>query len=348
MGAVKVFGWSADQSGCGWYRMQMPLAELARRGYETHAAEVMPDEWLETSDVLIAQRICKPAPTTNWQQIARHPRRPLMVVELDDDLWQVPPSSRVAYEWFSKPGVQGNLRLNLRVADLVTVSTEPLAEVVRRINPNVVVIPNAVPAAMLDLPAPERVDERFVVGWGGSSTHVMDFAEIGPQLTRFLQRNPATVLHTLGGPRHAMREHMTWLKRLAAEQWRVTEWSDDVWDYYRAIGHFDVSTAPLVPHVFNESKSPIKALEAAARGVPMVASAVGPYPEFVRHGETGLLVREPHEWPRALRDLLLDESMRTEMGAAARLQARAHTIERRGDLWEQTLLSQLTNHRKAS
>jgi glycosyltransferase involved in cell wall biosynthesis len=328
--------------------MQMPLDELARRGHDTLVSEELPKEWLDTCDVLIAQRICKSGPTKTWQRIAVHPRRPLMVVELDDDLWQVHPTSKVAYGWFSRPDVQENLRRNIAVADLVTVSTEPLADVVRRINPNVVVVANAVPSAMIDLPPVERPDDRFVVGWGGSSTHAMDLAEIGPQFVRFVQRNPATVLHTIGGPRHAMREHMTWLKRLTDDQWRATEWCDDVRDYYRAIGGFDVSTAPLVSHVFNESKSAIKALEAAARGVPIVASDVGPYSRFVRHGETGLLVRQVHEWPRALRDLLLDASMRTEMGAMARMQAREHTIERRGDDWERAIMSQLTGRRVAS
>ncbi|GAA1281296.1 hypothetical protein GCM10009634_26810 [Saccharothrix xinjiangensis] len=339
---MKVFGWSADQAGCGWYRMRMPLDELARRGHETHVAEEMPREWLDTCQVLIAQRICKPAASRTWQRIAQHPARPLMVVELDDDLWSVPPSSRVAYEWFSKPEVQENLRQNIRVADLVTVSTEPLADVVREFNPNVHVVPNAVPAGMLAMRPSERLDDRVVIGWGGSSTHVMDFADIGPKIVEYIAGRPDVLWHTVSGPRQLMMQHMRWLRRLPSEQWRALDWCEDIWDYYCAIGTFDISTAPLVPHVFNRSKSPIKALEAAARGVPMVASDVGPYSEFVRHGETGLLVKHAHEWPRALRTLVLDPGMREEMGAAARLQAREHTIERRGDEWEKVLLSQLS------
>jgi len=346
---MKVFGWSADNSGCGWYRMQMPLDELARRGHDTLVSMQLPNEWLDTCDVLVGQRICKPGPTGIWQRVARHPKRPLQVFDIDDDLWNVDPSSAESHRWFSRPDVQNNLRRNIQVADLVTVTTEALADRVKTINPNVVVIPNFVPAAMLDLPAIDRGDDgRIVVGWTGSSTHVMDFAEAGPQLARFLDRNSAAKLHTIGGNKAAFKELFKWARRVRDDQWDVSPWLNDLWDYYRELGHFDIATAPLVEHVFNQSKSWIKALESAARGIPIVASDVGPYRDFVQHGETGLLIRHTHEWSRALRDLVLDVSMRTEMGAMARQLAAKNTIEGNGHLWEQALLSQLTSSRAAS
>ncbi|WP_154697022.1 glycosyltransferase family 4 protein [Lentzea guizhouensis] len=345
---MKIFGWAADNMGCGWYRVRMPLNELARRGHETMANTIMPDEWLDTCDVLLGQRICEPGPSTAWQRIAVHPKRPLMVFDIDDDLWEVDPRSPVSYAWFSRPDVQERLRRNITVADLVTVTTETLADKVRALNPNVVVIPNFVPQAMLDLEAPERTDQRVVIGWAGSDTHVMDFEEIGPQFARFLERNSAAMLHTIGGSRQAFQERFSWAKRVDRDQWTVEDWFDDLWEYYRALGRFDIATAPLTPHVFNRSKSWIKALEAAARGVPIVASDVGPYPDFVVHGETGFLLRAPHEWPTVLRDLVLDAGMRAEMGAAARDLATRNTIEGNGHLWEQALLSQLTGSRAAS
>lgn len=340
---MKVFGWSADNSGCGWYRMRMPLDELARRGHDTLVAEDMPREWLDTCDVIIGQRICKPGPTRTWQRIAQHPKRPLMVFEVDDDLWQVPPSSVKSYRWFSLPEVKDALRANIRVADLVTVSTEPLADIVRELNPNVVVIPNFVPAAMLDLARGDREVTGVTVGWAGSETHVMDFEQIGPQLVRYFDRNPGVRWHTIAGPEHAVLQAFSWMRRFPREQWQATEWFDDIWDYYRALGQFDIATAPLLEHQFNRSKSWIKALEAAARGLPMIASAVGPYPHFVQHGNTGLLLKHEHEWPRALRDLVLDTAMREEMGAAARHLATRNTIEGNGHLWEDALQSQLTS-----
>jgi glycosyltransferase involved in cell wall biosynthesis len=93
---------------------------------------------------------------------------------------------------------------------------------------------------------------------------------------------------------------------------------------------------PLRPHVFNDSKSAVKALELAALGVPCIASNVGPYAGFVRHGETGFLASRRHEWHHYLQQLL-DPAVRKEMGAKARALATKNTIERNAHLWEKAL-----------
>jgi glycosyltransferase involved in cell wall biosynthesis len=76
---------------------------------------------------------------------------------------------------------------------------------------------------------------------------------------------------------------------------------------------------------------PTVLLEAAAEGVPAVASAVGGIPEIVIDQETGVLV-EPGDsaaLARAIIDLLNDDEKRRRLGAAARLLAtKRFTIER--------------------
>jgi glycosyltransferase involved in cell wall biosynthesis len=121
------------------------------------------------------------------------------------------------------------------------------------------------------------------------------------------------------------------------ERVRVTPWSKSVPDYWRAID-YDVMLAPLRPHPFNASKSPLRPLEAAALGIQVIASAYGEYEQFVEHGVTGYLVRRDHEWGRYLSELVNDEAARVEMGAAARRQAAAWTIEGNVKRWEEVLL----------
>jgi glycosyltransferase involved in cell wall biosynthesis len=74
-------------------------------------------------------------------------------------------------------------------------------------------------------------------------------------------------------------------------------------------------------------------LEAAATGVPAVASRLGGIPECVSDGETGFLVpeREPAALARRMDDLLGDSALRRRMGEAARARA-----EQRFDLHRQT------------
>ena len=60
--------------------------------------------------------------------------------------------------------------------------------------------------------------------------------------------------------------------------------------------------------------------EAMARGCPVVAPALGPFPEIIRHGETGLLSRPGSAAAGAAAALrfLQDSDLRATCGARAR------------------------------
>jgi D-inositol-3-phosphate glycosyltransferase len=66
------------------------------------------------------------------------------------------------------------------------------------------------------------------------------------------------------------------------------------------------------------------ALEAAASGVPVIASASGGLREAVAHGETGQLMdsRQPEDWGRAITRLLSEPELTATMGTVARVHAR--------------------------
>jgi len=89
--------------------------------------------------------------------------------------------------------------------------------------------------------------------------------------------------------------------------------------YYRAA---DVVVVPSRSESFG-----LVALEAAACGVPVVASAVGGLLNIVHDGVTGLLVegRHPARFGRAIREVLDDPIGAASMGAAAAVRARRFT-----------------------
>ena len=334
---VDVFGWLADRAGCGTIRLMQPLETLQ----ELEGIYTQYDEKLKTKGfmpkVLIGQRVCKDAPTNLWQTMARYPgQRPKLVYELDDDLWNIDPSNAAAYEWFingfdrktrTYHDVHANIAMNLRAADRVTVTTEPLAELCRKYNDNVVIVPNRIPEWVLDWERPRS--DRLTVGWMGSHTHGMDWDQAAGQVSRFMKRNPKLRFHLMGG------EYGDWLK-LPKEQLDSSGWINGVESVWRSID-FDIALAPLRPHLFNQSKSNLKALEAAALGIPIIASDCGPYPGFVEHGKTGFLVKRDHEWGKFLRELVNDEDMRNEMGAAAKEKAREWTLEGNIGQWKAAL-----------
>jgi D-inositol-3-phosphate glycosyltransferase len=89
--------------------------------------------------------------------------------------------------------------------------------------------------------------------------------------------------------------------------------------WYRAA---DVVVVPSRSESFG-----LVALEAAACGVPVVASAVGGLRTLVDHGRTGMLVegRDPAVFARSVAAILADPALQDRMGRAAAARARGYT-----------------------
>jgi glycosyltransferase involved in cell wall biosynthesis len=70
----------------------------------------------------------------------------------------------------------------------------------------------------------------------------------------------------------------------------------------------------------------VAAVEAAAAGLPVVASDVGGLPEVVIDGETGYLVppADAHTLSQRLAQLIADPSLRRRMGKAGRVLVETH------------------------
>lgn len=325
---VEVFGWSADNHGCEWYRLRTPLTELARRGRTTAFSRYLPRS---RPNIIIGQRVSNPGPSRLWQELSASDNRPRMIYELDDDLFHIDPENAKAYAFFSKPEIQANIRANIAAADAVVVSTEPLAAVVREYHDTVHVVPNYLPEVLPAgwLGGPARHTTPTVVGWAGSGTHGRDFAEAGPELARFLRRTAGVRMHMIGAVFPSM---------LRVTDLDYTSWLNGMPEYYATLARsFDIGVAPLAPTVFNRSKSPIKAMEYAAFGIPTVASNVGPYADYIEHGVTGLLVTRPHEWSTYLRDLVHDQDLRANLAAAAHKKVAGLTIGQHVEEWERVI-----------
>lgn len=309
-----------DDSGCGWYRVRLPFGELARRGHDvtTHCGTKQFGE-MTGWPLIVGQRMDKHDGLPVWRRLRATSR---LVYEIDDDVFSLDPTNTLAYSAYNRVDTRDAVEHAAQVADLVTVTVEPLAEVMRQYNPNVAVLPNCVPDELLTHERPRR--DRLVVGWAGGASHAMDLHEVARPVRRFLERNAHVELHLIG----------TDYRPTLGCGGRFTDWSEDVWAYYRNID-FDIGIAPLVDTPFARSKSGIKALEYAALGIPVVASDVEPYRGVVVGGVTGYLVRQEHEWGKRLYELANDADMRDEMGRAARAHAAQWAISRRAELWEQ-------------
>lgn len=322
---MKVFGLPVGADGCGYYRCYQPLAELRRRGHNVMLPERgmvwLPDAELNAGDidVFAGQLLTGPRGMSLWESWRGKTR---LVYDIDDDVFS---SDHEGSLWHRLPECRDIAAYLLSISDLVTVSAPALVPVVGKYNPNVSVLPNCVHEDLLTLERPRP--GRVTAGWAGGTSHLADFRYAAPMLSRFLSQNPQVDFHFIGGDYSP-------LLKLPAGRTRHTRWTPDLWDYYRGVD-FDVGIAPLDPgNAFNRCKSHLKALEYAAMGIPVVASDAEPYRGFVEHGVSGFLVRHDHEWGRYLRDLVNDQAMREEMGAAGRRLAARWTIQERYGAWE--------------
>lgn len=335
---LDAFGWKADEFGCGTIRIKMPFDALRGEGHHVGYSGILMKDPNELPKTLVGQRLCKDGPSNVWFTIGVMKNRPRMVFELDDDLWNIDTTSPNAYEWFMRGfdresrtyhDVQGNLRRNMAIADALTCTTEPLANLMRKHNPNVHIVPNYLPKWLLDWERPRT--KKLSIGWMGSGTHNMDWDYCGPPIRRFVERNPQVEFRVIGTTFHEKIGFKTAPSNLVMD-----DWYSKVEDCWKAID-FDIGVIPLRPHTFNNSKSHLKFLEYAMLGIPTVAADCGPYSTSIKHMETGLLVKQDHEWGKYLRMLVNDEEMRNELGRNAKEWARAHTLEGNIDKWERVL-----------
>ena len=330
---MKLFS-AHDASGCAWYRMILPHQQLAQHGWDLTQVNANPSKkgygftTAQTTghDVIAAQQLDRPGRAYVWRECRTPFSR--LVYEQDDDVFSVGKHNFDAYNMFSRATVQDMCQHVMEVSDLVTTTTPALAEVLGEFNPNVAVLPNCIPAWVLDL-EPRRRD-RLTVGWMGGASHGLDIGEATPHVRRFMRRFPDWQLHLIGTDYRPTFDLPP--GRAVFSKW--IQVNEDPEGYYR-LPDFDIGLAPLVKDTFNKSKSPVKALEYAAHGIPVIASDWYPYRGFVVHGETGFLVKRDHEWLRYLSILASDDALREKMGAAARERARQYTIEGNWQLWDE-------------
>ena len=298
-------------SGCGYYRIVSPLDALRAQGWDTGYAFGEPPPG--PGRIIVAQRMDKHDALPYWRRWKAKHR---LVYEIDDNVFDVDITNWMAHGTYGKLEVRDAVEHAAQVAEIVTVTTEPLAEVMREHNPEVRVIPNVVPDGVLGI---ERLHQpKVVIGWQGGASHARDVALVAPSLRHVLDKHRKRAeLHIVG----------TNYLETVGRPGRFTNWVpvDASLDYFRTMD-FDIALAPLTGTNFDQSKSNLKAIEAFALGIPVLASDVEPYRGTVIDGVNGYLCKRKADWGRRLEELICDEAAREELGRNAREMARAHTM----------------------
>lgn len=329
--------WTASDDGSSCYRATQPAMSLGWLGHQaTVDQDIKPALVGGRLDALVASRIANPGPSEIWHRLATHPARPKMIIDLDDDYFHIDPSNARAYEFWTKPGLLTQFRANMMIADVVTVCSQALAEVVERElahpahlpgAPEIRVIPNGLHAAYLGRPR-DYSPEVLTIGWAGSAATAVDYDLAERAINKALDSHPDVRLRVVGLPEALLP------RRLKVE---AAAWVSPNEAYLEAVSSFDIWVAPYRDTVFNRAKFPTKALEAGTLGIPVVASDIRPYREWITPGVDGMLIARDHEWTRALQTLITQPDKRREIGEAGRSRAARNILQEVGKQWESAL-----------
>ena len=84
------------------------------------------------------------------------------------------------------------------------------------------------------------------------------------------------------------------------------------------LGDSEVGVSIVLDDAWSRGKCGLKILQYMAASLPVLTNPVGVHTEMVEHGRSGILVRNPSEWVKALRVLSSDRDLARAMGRRGR------------------------------
>lgn len=200
-----------------------------------------------------------------------------IIVDVDDDYWNIPKGSWAASQF--PPERVEVLTTFIKHADLVTVSTPELAQIVSKFTDKVYINPNTVFPIANKTRKTERNRLGFaetdkVIMWGGGAQHLADLRVAAEAVKEVLEADRNALFFYYGDPDLFNTLGFTDKHRTKVETWT------DYYTYWESILAVDCFIAPLVYQTFNRSKSELKCIEAARGGVQCICTDAAPYKRF--------------------------------------------------------------------
>jgi hypothetical protein len=232
-----------------------------------------------------------------------------VLYDVDDAVWE---PHRRKHSWITRWRTNHRLGAIARRASLCLVANEHLAQDLRRHSQTVKVLPMALDESIWT----RRISadpHAIRLGWAGAPGNLHYVEALEPMLEPVLKDFPNARVVVFSGARPKFRRIDC--EYVPYEAGREAE----------AVRRFDVGLLPLPRDPFAAGKSPIKALQYMASGVPTVADTVAGTEEIFREGGA-LLARTPAEWEQHLRTLTESADERAKHGQAARAQFEANHL----------------------
>lgn len=232
----------------------------------------------------------------------------------------------------------------IKEADLVTCSTKFLEAEYKKINPNVVVLPNCIDPFYFDEPLRNETDV-VRIGVTGSVAITADMDVLIPIVNHY--KDDKRVKLVLFSLPPAKNDKIT--RELYSEEYKFWESVDIEWqpfvhaeDYYRTLNELrlDMVIIPRADNYFNRCKSNLKFLENSMLEIPTIAQAFptgdSPYQQDPEDKDYLLLANTQEEWIEQIEKLIADKELRRELGKKARKYVEnKYSIENNAHKWKE-------------
>lgn len=307
---------------CTRYRVLNKAEQLKQQGYEVkvvnHSSFIIPDA--KHADIVIIYRATKSEKLLKLVSIMKKLGRKVYY-DIDDLVFDTKYTDQLEYtqtlskkEKASYDAAVQQYGDMLERCDAAITSTEHLKTELEKKKSEVIIHRNVLSKKLIHLSnkaiSKKMTDETVKIAYfSGSITHNENFEMIKPALIKILENFKNVELHLVGhldipadiekfGNQIVVHPYVDW---------------EELPDL---IGQMDINLAPLKQTLFNEAKSEIKWLEAAAVKVVTVASNIGSFKEMIKDGETGALAL-PEQWYNKLEELVVNEQYRNQMAEQA-------------------------------
>jgi len=250
-----------------------------------------------------------------------------VVVDIDDNIWEMPlgnasiTKEKGNYKDHSRRCV--NTIESIKAADWVTVSTKPLKGKLKKINSNIVVLPNLIDEK--EWKPSKKKNKKVRIGWVFSPTHIPDIKEIEKPLEEIYKKYKDKVEIVIFGSEQDIFKFPTENVKGVLHH----EYPKKLCDL-----NLDISIAPLKDNEFNKCKSNIKWLESSLAGSAFIGSRVYPYDSSIRNGFTGLLAGNYNDWVNELSSLIENEDKRKSIAKEAKKEVIKNYSIHTNDVWQ--------------
>lgn len=315
---MKILALMNKPGGVDYHRLIKPLMRLhIDEGVDVNKAQDIDDKGipdLTPYDLVTFNRYLYKQHYDVLEYLAKH--NIPYVIDIDD-YWKLP-KYHPAFEYYRKNKLPRAIEDAIRYSSGVTTSTEPLAAYIRQLHPRVCILPNVLDTTDEQWNWPQKESERLRVGWLAGGTHTNDASIIGESISIALKDVDFDFVYCGFDPKSQV--NLSILSRLNNNERNMKIFamrgrSPD--EYGKMIADLDVLVAPLENTKYNNCKSDIKILEAAAYSKPIICSNVLPYSEHKDNPGVILVDNLTNNWADILRQVgSMSKSQLAEIGKA--------------------------------